>query len=339
MRPNVFVLTGNFAAPKRLRDGYKLLGRFAGGTSVWGVVARPAPAIATFTTGFSHAETPMLQATSRWMVSSEAEVDIYAWRAGTYLARFQVGSYGHPRVIRIEGQNDFRARRGVLDAHGDRSSSATTRAFVHQAQRAAGAGAGSRRAQRDRLHVQLALPPDARLADDCARGLSEMTLACPRCKAPLDGRLACSNCGAAYQAVDGVPILLSEELTEQHLHQREYFDAEFAGYEEYEVENWRLSYIERIFGALGVLDGQGPYLDVGVGGSGRHGDRSCTRRRGGRRLRSLRRGRSGGSPVRREREGDQDFRIVCVESQRMIEVRLRLPRGHSHVVFEVRAWS
>ena len=65
-----------------------------------------------------------------------------------------------------------------------------------------------------------------------------------------------------------MPILLSEELTEQHLHQREYFDAEFAGYEEYEVENWRLSYIERIFGALGVLDGQGPYLDVGVGGSG-----------------------------------------------------------------------
>ena len=95
-----------------------------------------------------------------------------------------------------------------------------------------------------------------------------MTLACPRCKAPLDGRLACANCGAAYQAVDGVPILLSEELTEQHLHQREYFDAEFAGYEKYAVENWRLSFIERIFGALGVLDGQGPYLDVGVGGSG-----------------------------------------------------------------------
>ena len=95
-----------------------------------------------------------------------------------------------------------------------------------------------------------------------------MTLACPRCKAPLAGRLECSKCGAAYQAVDGVPILLSEELTEQHLHQREYFDAEFAGYEEYAVENWRLSYIERIFGALGVLDGQGPYLDVGVGGSG-----------------------------------------------------------------------
>ena len=107
MRPNVFVLTGNFAAPKRLRDGYELLGRFPGGTSVWEVVARPAPAIATFTTGFSHAETPMLQATSRWMVSSEAEVDIYAWRAGTYLARFEMGSYGHPRVIRIEGQNDF----------------------------------------------------------------------------------------------------------------------------------------------------------------------------------------------------------------------------------------
>jgi SAM-dependent methyltransferase len=80
--------------------------------------------------------------------------------------------------------------------------------------------------------------------------------------------LACSNCGATYQALDGVPILLSDELTEQHLHQRAYFDAEFAGYAEYAVENWRLSYIERIFGSLGVLGGRGPYLDVGVGGSG-----------------------------------------------------------------------
>jgi uncharacterized protein YbaR (Trm112 family) len=44
-----------------------------------------------------------------------------------------------------------------------------------------------------------------------------MTLACPRCKAPLDGRLECSNCGAAYQAVDGEPILLSEELTDYDL--------------------------------------------------------------------------------------------------------------------------
>jgi hypothetical protein len=107
LRPNVFVLTGNFEAPRQLGAGYKLLGRYSGETSVWEVVARPAPAMATFTKGFSHTETPSQQATSRWMVSSEAEVDIYAWRAGTYLARFQLSSYGQPRVIRVGGQNDF----------------------------------------------------------------------------------------------------------------------------------------------------------------------------------------------------------------------------------------
>jgi SAM-dependent methyltransferase len=63
-------------------------------------------------------------------------------------------------------------------------------------------------------------------------------------------------------------MLISEELSEQHRRQRAYFGKEFAGYAGYEVENWRLSYIERIFGALGVLEGRSPYLDVGVGGSG-----------------------------------------------------------------------
>jgi ubiquinone/menaquinone biosynthesis C-methylase UbiE len=65
-----------------------------------------------------------------------------------------------------------------------------------------------------------------------------------------------------------VALLTSDSLTEQQLHQLSYFDAEFSEYAEYTVENWRLSYIERIFGALGVLDGRTPYLDVGVGGSG-----------------------------------------------------------------------
>jgi ubiquinone/menaquinone biosynthesis C-methylase UbiE len=63
-------------------------------------------------------------------------------------------------------------------------------------------------------------------------------------------------------------MLVPEALSEQHIHQLAYFDAEFAGYGEYTVENWRQSYIDRIFGGLGVLDGNGPYLDVGVGGSG-----------------------------------------------------------------------
>ena len=61
---------------------------------------------------------------------------------------------------------------------------------------------------------------------------------------------------------------MGEALSKQQRQQRAYFDAEFSGYEEYVLENWRLSFIERIFGAIGALDGAEPYLDVGVGGSG-----------------------------------------------------------------------
>jgi ubiquinone/menaquinone biosynthesis C-methylase UbiE len=81
--------------------------------------------------------------------------------------------------------------------------------------------------------------------------------------------MRCADCGAVYSVVDDVPVLIPEgELGEQHLHQLDYFNAEFSEYDAYCLENWRLSYVERIFGALGVLDGRGPYLDVGVGGSG-----------------------------------------------------------------------
>jgi SAM-dependent methyltransferase len=96
-------------------------------------------------------------------------------------------------------------------------------------------------------------------------------LACPRCHGELrrDGdTFGCVRCAAGYAVVDGIPVLVPEQLSHQHVHQRAYFDAEFAGYDDYRVENWRLSYIERIFQATGVLNGRAPYLDVGVGGSG-----------------------------------------------------------------------
>ena len=98
-----------------------------------------------------------------------------------------------------------------------------------------------------------------------------VALACPQCGRSLeraDAALHCSGCGADYPLVEGVPVLLREALSEQHRHQRAYFDGEFSGYKEYRLENWRLSFIERIFAAVGVLDGGEPYLDVGVGGSG-----------------------------------------------------------------------
>jgi hypothetical protein len=30
-------------------------------------------------------------------------VNVYTWRPGTYLARFEIASYGHPRVVRVLG--------------------------------------------------------------------------------------------------------------------------------------------------------------------------------------------------------------------------------------------
>ena len=96
-------------------------------------------------------------------------------------------------------------------------------------------------------------------------------LVCPRCKGALAdeaGERVCCDCGARYPVAVDVPVLLPDALSAQHEHQRRYFDAEFARYGSYVVENWRRSYIDKIFDAVGVLNGNAPYLDVGVGGSG-----------------------------------------------------------------------
>ena len=93
---------------------------------------------------------------------------------------------------------------------------------------------------------------------------------CPRCRtvlAPNESKLECSGCGATYPVVDNVPVLV-DSPTEQQESQRRYFDAEFSEYGTYRLENWRVSFVDRIFSALGIEDGRGPYLDVGVGGSG-----------------------------------------------------------------------
>jgi SAM-dependent methyltransferase len=56
------------------------------------------------------------------------------------------------------------------------------------------------------------------------------------------------------------------ESDPQYIGQRTYFDAEFASYEHYRLENWRVAYIQRLQ-AAGLLS-SGPVVDVGVGGSG-----------------------------------------------------------------------
>jgi len=99
----------------------------------------------------------------------------------------------------------------------------------------------------------------------------QVAVVCPDCKSALgeaESILRCQGCGQEYELVDGIPVLVPQTLSDQHEHQRRYFDAEFEAYDRYAPESWRLSFIERIFDSTGVLNGGAPYLDVGVGGSG-----------------------------------------------------------------------
>lgn len=103
----------------------------------------------------------------------------------------------------------------------------------------------------------------------------------------LDGLLRCTECGAGvvvgdeeavcageghrFPVVEGIPVMVDEQVLAadaQYGRQRKYFDAEFAGYTRYRLENWRLSYLERLRSAGLLGSGEAPVLDVGVGGSG-----------------------------------------------------------------------
>jgi ubiquinone/menaquinone biosynthesis C-methylase UbiE len=96
-------------------------------------------------------------------------------------------------------------------------------------------------------------------------------LACPVCKSNVEvhgDMLFCVNndCKKQYPIIDGIPVMLID-LTAHHKYEEQYFDQEFSSYEKYELENWRLSYIERILDILRPKVNE-YYLDIGVGGSG-----------------------------------------------------------------------
>jgi SAM-dependent methyltransferase len=98
-------------------------------------------------------------------------------------------------------------------------------------------------------------------------------LRCPDCESPVaavEGELVCTA-NHRYPVVEGIPVLLRPELLAtdpQYERQREYFDAEFAGYGEYKLDRWRVGYLRRLE-AADALGGDGaPLVDVGVGGSG-----------------------------------------------------------------------
>jgi ubiquinone/menaquinone biosynthesis C-methylase UbiE len=58
-------------------------------------------------------------------------------------------------------------------------------------------------------------------------------------------------------------------ISEHERGQQRYFDSEFEDYSRYELENWRRSFLNRIFTALEIGNTKDEfYLDIGVGGSG-----------------------------------------------------------------------
>jgi ubiquinone/menaquinone biosynthesis C-methylase UbiE len=77
--------------------------------------------------------------------------------------------------------------------------------------------------------------------------------------------------GQPIRVADGIPVYVDDETVEsdpQYTEQRAYFDAEFAGYDRYRLENWRVAYLARLH-AAGMFDAAAaPLVDVGVGGSG-----------------------------------------------------------------------
>jgi ubiquinone/menaquinone biosynthesis C-methylase UbiE len=95
----------------------------------------------------------------------------------------------------------------------------------------------------------------------------------PECAARLEhrsDRIVCRQ-GHVYAVTEGIPILVVDRTlahNAQYTSQRAYFDAEFARYDRYRLENWRVSYLRRL-AAADALGGPGaPLVDVGVGGSG-----------------------------------------------------------------------
>jgi SAM-dependent methyltransferase len=97
-------------------------------------------------------------------------------------------------------------------------------------------------------------------------------LRCPACGGEVEFGRDAVTCAASHRfsVVEGIPVFVGEELLgtdSQYAGQRRYFDAEFSGYERYELENWRRSYLDRLFSRR-LIGASGPLVDVGVGGSG-----------------------------------------------------------------------
>jgi len=99
-------------------------------------------------------------------------------------------------------------------------------------------------------------------------------LKCPYCcNIPLilkNDFLLCPECKTNFSVVEGVPVLIKEDnFNEQENKQKVWFEEHYSKFsrEEYQLENWRLSMIERIFSAV-KKNAIKTYLDIGCGATG-----------------------------------------------------------------------
>lgn len=97
---------------------------------------------------------------------------------------------------------------------------------------------------------------------------------CPYCTnenlALENGNLTCDNCQNVFQIIDSVPLLMKkEDLCSQENKQAVWFDRHYSRFskEEYKLENWRLSMLNRIF-QTPFKSKVKTYLDIGCGATG-----------------------------------------------------------------------
>jgi len=82
--------------------------------------------------------------------------------------------------------------------------------------------------------------------------------------------LLCPECKTNFSVVEGIPILIKEEnFNEQENKQKVWFEEHYSKFsrEKYQLENWRLSMIERIFSSV-KKSAVKTYLDIGCGATG-----------------------------------------------------------------------
>ena len=102
IRPTAPTIDGRPAVAQDPGKGYTLVRRFADGSGVWRVSAKPREAFATFSQGFGASEVGTSRLTSRWM-ARDGKVVLYATEPGLYKAIFDMASYGVKRTVNIVG--------------------------------------------------------------------------------------------------------------------------------------------------------------------------------------------------------------------------------------------